>query len=372
MLYLVIGNVCVPDRGDTVKLPILSKIFEENGIQYDFIQFVQEVRCPVYRSVRTYRNPFFTACSELYGILQNFMVFVKNDVIFVTSPQHLPYALLAKMLGKILVYDTGGYTAQFIHGGSSKKDNNSLQNTIYGLVDRIITSLSNYIIVCNRIDYDYAKEVLYAPTTNLFLVPPAVKIPEFRNNKTSRSIDMQLGITRNDTVATFVGELSYNVNRQAVDILITKIAPATPRIKFLIVGRGSETLTDKPDNVITTGFVENLDKIYEISDLCVVPLISGKGVKTKILEGLAHGKPILTTDFGVEGLDSPQPILENGLYVRSVEQFVETLGNIDWKMVDGSKLLEYAKSHYSAEHFRISMKPVISALKMNSNSKNIP
>ena len=369
-LYLVIGNVCVPDRGDTVKLPILSKIFEENDIGCEFIQFFQEVKCHKYRSVKTYRNPFFTFASEFYGLLQNFGGFMKNDIIFVTSPQHIFYALAVKMLGKILVYDVGGYTVQLTDRDAPRLGESSLRNSIYCFVDHFITSISTYVIVCNQFDYDYAKTVLNVDTANLFLVPPAVKIPEFDNHGVPGSIDIQLDLNPRNTVALFVGELSYSGNREAVEILITKIALATPNITFLVVGRGSDTIRNEPHNVILTGFVEDLDRIYEISDLCVVPLISGKGVKTKILEGLAHGKPIITTKFGIEGLDSPQEILENGLYVREIDQFAETLISIDWKNVDGKGLLQYAKSHYSEECYRNSIKPVILSLKFNSGNIN--
>jgi glycosyltransferase involved in cell wall biosynthesis len=38
-------------------------------------------------------------------------------------------------------------------------------------------------------------------------------------------------------------------------------------------------------------------------DIMIVPLLSGSGMRIKIMEGLALGKPIITTRIGAEGID---------------------------------------------------------------------
>lgn len=55
----------------------------------------------------------------------------------------------------------------------------------------------------------------------------------------------------------------------------------------------------------------------------IVPLLSGSGVRVKIIEGMALGKVIITTSIGAEGL-----MVENGkniLIANTPEEFVAVL-----------------------------------------------
>ena len=53
----------------------------------------------------------------------------------------------------------------------------------------------------------------------------------------------------------------------------------------------------------------------------VVPLLSGSGMRVKILEGMALGKVIITTSLGLEGI--PASHQENILIADTPEQFIE-------------------------------------------------
>jgi glycosyltransferase involved in cell wall biosynthesis len=54
--------------------------------------------------------------------------------------------------------------------------------------------------------------------------------------------------------------------------------------------------------VCVHGFVPSLSKLLADSHLLIVPILSGGGVRVKILEALSHGIPVLTTSKGCEGL----------------------------------------------------------------------
>lgn len=55
-------------------------------------------------------------------------------------------------------------------------------------------------------------------------------------------------------------------------------------------------------NVMVHGFVESLDEILASTHLLFVPLLSGGGVRVKILEAMSNGIPVLSTSKGCEGL----------------------------------------------------------------------
>jgi len=60
-------------------------------------------------------------------------------------------------------------------------------------------------------------------------------------------------------------------------------------------------------NIIITGFVEDLPEYIAAADIAVVPLLGGGGTKIKVLEYMACGKAVISTQRGAEGL-----YLQNG------------------------------------------------------------
>jgi glycosyltransferase involved in cell wall biosynthesis len=61
-------------------------------------------------------------------------------------------------------------------------------------------------------------------------------------------------------------------------------------------------LLDLPDGVEQLGFVEELEPVYAQAQLCVAPLLSGAGTRLKVLEAMAHARPVVATNVGAEGL----------------------------------------------------------------------
>lgn len=55
-------------------------------------------------------------------------------------------------------------------------------------------------------------------------------------------------------------------------------------------------------NILVHGFVDSLDEMLARTHLLFVPLLSGGGVRVKILEAMSNGIPVLSTSKGCEGL----------------------------------------------------------------------
>ena len=58
----------------------------------------------------------------------------------------------------------------------------------------------------------------------------------------------------------------------------------------------------------------------------IVPILTGSGMRMKILEGAALGLPVITTSVGVEGLDFPDK--EACLIANSPKEFAQALVNL--------------------------------------------
>jgi len=56
------------------------------------------------------------------------------------------------------------------------------------------------------------------------------------------------------------------------------------------------------DDVIITGFVDDVSRFFMNACCMVAPLLLGAGIKIKILEAMSAGIPVLTNDIGIEGV----------------------------------------------------------------------
>jgi len=73
------------------------------------------------------------------------------------------------------------------------------------------------------------------------------------------------------------------------------------RIKITIVGKINNHISEFK-NVEKLVLVKDLDDIYKRSRIAICPMLSGTGVKIKVIESLSHGIPVVCTERGVDGL----------------------------------------------------------------------
>jgi len=102
----------------------------------------------------------------------------------------------------------------------------------------------------------------------------------------------------------FVGSLNSVFNREGLEWFFARVWPAlaarVPDVRLQIAGAGP--LLDLPDGVEQLGFVEELEPLYAQAQFCVAPLLSGAGTRLKVLEAMAHARPVVATSVGAEGL----------------------------------------------------------------------
>ncbi len=110
----------------------------------------------------------------------------------------------------------------------------------------------------------------------------------------------------------FVGKMDIPHNTSAVVYFCEKIWPRmkqqAPKAKFYIVGKNptAEVLQlqkDYPD-IIVTGEVDNVKRIVSDAALMIAPLLFGTGIKTKIVEAMSWGVPVVTNPIGSEGINA--------------------------------------------------------------------
>jgi glycosyltransferase involved in cell wall biosynthesis len=55
-------------------------------------------------------------------------------------------------------------------------------------------------------------------------------------------------------------------------------------------------------NVKTIGLVNDINDVFKDIDIGIYPILLGGGIKTKVIETMAAGIPIITTSEGIRGL----------------------------------------------------------------------
>jgi hypothetical protein len=104
----------------------------------------------------------------------------------------------------------------------------------------------------------------------------------------------------------FVGAMGLWANRDAVTSFTASTMPRilkdNPGTRLQLVGPGTQELEIDTAFVDAHGFVEDLAAAYRGCDVFVCPLRVGTGIKNKLMEALASGCAIVSTDIGIEGL----------------------------------------------------------------------
>ncbi|WP_119065524.1 glycosyltransferase [Aggregatilinea lenta] len=116
------------------------------------------------------------------------------------------------------------------------------------------------------------------------------------------------GYEPKDSALLFTGNYDYAPNVDAALRLVRDIFPrvkrAVPRARVVIVG-GNPPAALKAlasEDVEITGRVPDMRPYFEYSQIFVSPLRMGAGIKNKVLEAMAMGKPVVATPLSCDGI----------------------------------------------------------------------
>jgi glycosyltransferase involved in cell wall biosynthesis len=109
----------------------------------------------------------------------------------------------------------------------------------------------------------------------------------------------------------FVGSFRHDPNRVAVDWFVRRVLPMLlarqPDIKLVIAGSDpppAHAYADYAEHLEMLGYVEDVREPLGRYSVFVCPILSGSGVRVKLLEAFAAGIPVVSTRVGAEGLAS--------------------------------------------------------------------
>ncbi len=116
-----------------------------------------------------------------------------------------------------------------------------------------------------------------------------------------------------DDVCAMVANYGYGPNLNAARWFVKRVWPRVRRTRsaarlLLVGGRAEERvrgLAASAEGIEATGRLDDLGPIYAEAGVMLAPLLEGSGSRLKIVEAWKHGKAVLTTSKGIEGIAAP-------------------------------------------------------------------
>lgn len=131
----------------------------------------------------------------------------------------------------------------------------------------------------------------------------------------------------------YIGALDWIPNQEALRWFLeevwSKLQSQFPDWNFVLAGRNA------PDSFINyvkqfrvdfRGEVPDAFQFIDAHQLMIVPLLSGSGMRIKILEGMARSKCIVTSSIGVEGIHATHK--KNIIIADSAETFLHNISDL--------------------------------------------
>lgn len=161
-----------------------------------------------------------------------------------------------------------------------------------------IEMLNEYDYLVAVTDRDLKRFKKYGYKNGAVASPIGIDISEYE----SKEMDWE-----NPSVS-FIGSLDWMPNLEGVEWFLSEVWPIIhekyPALNFEIAGRNMPAKLKKQagNNVVMVGEVPSAIDFINQHAIMVVPLLSGSGMRVKILEGMALGKVVITTSIGLEGI----------------------------------------------------------------------
>ncbi|RBW46958.1 glycosyl transferase [Psychromonas sp. B3M02] len=238
-------------------------------------------------------------------------------------------------------------------------------------LEKALVTRSDELAVCEKVDAILCyNSTEHAVITSHILEAEKLHITPWVLEEKAQgpSFDSREGIA-------FLGGFNHTPNGDAVHYLAQEIMPLLlkirPDIKLYVFGSNMpEKMKElETDNIKIVGFAESLDSVYHDHRLFVAPLLSGAGIKGKVLEAMAYNSPTILSEVAAEGTGLTHGI--STLIANEPQEWVDAIiklydDPVLWtKFAENSQTLVEAK--YSFEHGKKVFKSIFESVGVYSS-----
>jgi len=207
-----------------------------------------------------------------------------------------------------------------------KQTKNPIKKAIYGYLAHslkrfelsLFKKIDGYLPI-TEVDHEFFKKQF--PNLSSKTIPFCINLSDYQYNEKK--------IEENQLSLFHIGSMNWQPNIEGMSWFLeevwNKIADKYPQLSLVLAGKGNKTFfNNKPyKNVQIFDFVENAQEFIQTYDMMIVPLLSGSGMRIKIMEALALGKPVITTTIGAEGINITNG--ENIFIADTPEEMIQTI-----------------------------------------------
>ena len=146
---------------------------------------------------------------------------------------------------------------------------------------------------------------------------------DIEKKEAADKLRQKYNINSTDKILLFNGTLDYKPNIEAIEYLIKNINPLLLenkdfKYKIIICGKGlpasyHELRSYSSQNIIYAGFVDDINMFFKGADVFLNPVITGGGIKTKLVEALGNNLTSISCTSGAYGI--PKEIAKSKLIV---------------------------------------------------------
>jgi glycosyltransferase involved in cell wall biosynthesis len=174
--------------------------------------------------------------------------------------------------------------------------------------------IADEILFVSPDDKRFAIEKWNIPQEKCIEVAFGVEISQYPGDKevSRQAVKASHKIPHDEKILLFNGLLDYKPNLDALLTILKEINPfllqhRNFKYKIIICGkRLPDELNELKEyadyNIIYAGFVDDIEMYFKGADLFLNPVQSGGGIKTKMVEAIAFGTTVVTTETGAMGI----------------------------------------------------------------------
>ena len=141
---------------------------------------------------------------------------------------------------------------------------------------------------------------------------------------------------------SFIGSLDWMPNLEGMDWFLKNVWPTLintfPEIRLHLAGRNTPDHLYKlePQRIKIHGEVPDAKEFINQHPIMIVPLLSGSGMRVKILEGMALGRVVITTSIGLEGIEATHK--KEVLIANTADEWFQCLKYCQENLLELSKI----------------------------------
>lgn len=176
------------------------------------------------------------------------------------------------------------------------------------ILDQLLAPFSDQLIACSESVQKHISERVGIKPEEIQVILNGVDLDPFKTIYDPIGLKREMKLPIDRKVVGIIGRISEEKAQDDFIEAARLIKKAIPDTVFLIVGRaGDNALMERLRNlaaslgiekdVIFTGYISDIPKVYAVLDVLVVPS-RWEGFGLVLVEGMASGKPIVATNVG--------------------------------------------------------------------------